>query len=80
VNPKALEGPPAPLSPPKHDPPIMAYFRFDHLPPGLASVSRPVGELARLMADSLPPGPELSAGLRKLLEAKDCFVRAKITP
>ena len=25
-----------------------------------------------------PDGPELSAGMRKLLEAKDCFVRACI--
>ncbi len=25
---------------------------------------------------TLPEGPELTAGLRKLLEAKDCFVRA----
>jgi hypothetical protein len=31
----------------------------------------------RLVHD-LPDGPELSAGLRKLLEAKDCFVRAAI--
>ena len=28
------------------------------------------------MAFDLPSGPEDSAGLRKLLEAKDCFVRA----
>lgn len=26
----------------------------------------------------LPDGPELTAGLRKLLEAKDCFVRAAV--
>jgi hypothetical protein len=31
------------------------------------------------MNDALPDGPEKSAGLRKLLEAKDCFVRAKIS-
>jgi hypothetical protein len=33
-------------------------------------------DLAVLMVDQLPDGPELTAGLRKLLEAKDCFVRA----
>jgi hypothetical protein len=27
---------------------------------------------------TLPDGPEKSAGLRKLLEAKDCFVRAAL--
>jgi hypothetical protein len=32
--------------------------------------------LAEQMVRDLPDGPELSAGLRKLLEAKDCFVRA----
>ncbi len=26
----------------------------------------------------LPDGPELTAGLRKLLEAKDCFIRAAL--
>lgn len=31
---------------------------------------------AQQMLDELPDGPELTAGLRKLLEAKDCFVRA----
>jgi hypothetical protein len=30
------------------------------------------------MISDLPDGPELSAGLRKLLEAKDCFVRAAL--
>lgn len=33
-------------------------------------------QLAGLMLTWLPDGPELTAGLRKLLEAKDCFVRA----
>jgi hypothetical protein len=30
------------------------------------------------MESILPAGAEKSAGLRKLLEAKDCFVRAQI--
>ena len=34
--------------------------------------------LACLMIVSLPDGPELTTGLRKLLEAKDCFVRAAL--
>jgi len=32
--------------------------------------------LAKVIDDLVPDGPEKSAGLRKLLEAKDCFVRA----
>ena len=37
-------------------------------------VSAPIGELAKEMDDLLPDGAEKSAGLRKLLEAKDCLV------
>ena len=58
--------------------PIMKYFKFDHLPPHLQEVSKPLGELAQQMDEQLPDSPEKSAGLRKLLEAKDCFVRAKL--
>lgn len=56
----------------------MQFFAWEHLPPHLQEVSRPVGELATRMAESLPKNAETSAGLRKLLEAKDCFVRARI--
>lgn len=60
------------------DPPILEFFDFSHLPEHLREVSAPVCELAQTMAETLPRGPELSAGLRKLLEAKDCFVRAAL--
>ena len=55
--------------------PIMQYFAYAHLPERLQVISRPIGDLATIMNESLPDGPEKSAGLRKLLEAKDCFVR-----
>lgn len=58
--------------------PIMKYFAFEHLPEHLQVVSKPIGDLARLMDQSLPNGPEKSVGLRKLLEAKDSFVRSKL--
>jgi len=54
------------------------YFVYRHLPEKLQEVSKPIGELAQLMEDTLPDGPEKSAGMRKLLEAKDCFVRSKL--
>lgn len=54
------------------------YFVFEHLPAHLQGVSKPIAELAELMDKSLPDGAEKSAGMRKLLEAKDCFVRAKL--
>lgn len=56
--------------------PILKYFEFEHLPPHLQAASRPIGELARQLDAELPDGAEKSAGLRKLLEAKDCMVRA----
>lgn len=54
------------------------YFAYAHLPEHLQAVSKPVGDLAELFESSLPDGPEKSAGMRKLLEAKDCFVRAAL--
>lgn len=58
--------------------PIMKYFRYDHLPEHLQAISKPFADLATEMDDHLPEGPEKSAGLRKLLEAKDCMVRTLI--
>lgn len=58
--------------------PIMKYFAYNHLPEHLQEVSKPIGDLAQLMDDTLPDGAEKSAGLRKLLEAKDAMVRAKL--
>jgi hypothetical protein len=59
-------------------PPILAYFTWEHLPPRLQAVSKPFCDLAAAMVATLPAGAELSAGLRKLLEAKDCAVRAAL--
>lgn len=58
--------------------PIMRHFTYSHLPADLQSVSEPMSILATLMDDTLPDCAEKSAGLRKILEAKDCFVRAAI--
>lgn len=54
------------------------WFSYEHLPVQLQKVSKPIFDLAHLMEEMLPDGPEKSAGMRKLLEAKDCFVRAYI--
>lgn len=51
------------------------YFTYEHLPEHLQKVSKPIAELSALMNEILPDGEEKSAGMRKLLEAKDCFVR-----
>lgn len=49
-----------------------------NLPPKLLAVSKACEALAADLVWTLPDGPELTAGLRKLLEAKDCFVRAAL--
>ncbi len=54
-------------------------FEYAHLREGAPrNASSVCAHLAEVMVEALPDGPELSAGLRKLLEAKDCFVRAAI--
>ena len=57
---------------------LLAFFKYGHLPEHLQAVSKPCGDLAVAMADTVPENAELTVGLRKLLEAKDCFVRAQL--
>lgn len=59
---------------------IMRYFSYQHLPQHLRDVSAPICEIAENYDKTLPPGPEKSTALRKLLEAKDCVVRAALPP
>jgi hypothetical protein len=56
---------------------LLAFFKYDHdhLPGHLRKVSKACADLAHAMA-KLPLSTELVAGLWKLLEAKDCLVRA----
>lgn len=56
--------------------PMLQFFQWGHLPPYLHNVSKPFALLAEEMVRTLPRNPERTAGLRKLLEAKDCAVRA----
>ena len=56
--------------------PMMQFFAYDHLPEHLQAVSRPYGELAASVVETLPRNPERTAALRKLLESKDCAVRS----
>ena len=57
---------------------ILQFFEYKHLPPHLQEVSKPFCDLAHECVQTLS-GLEVIAGLRRLLEAKDCFVRAKLT-
>jgi hypothetical protein len=53
-------------------------FGYEYLPPQLQAVSKLIYELARSLEESLPDGSEKAAGMRKFLEAIDCFVRASL--
>lgn len=69
---------------------MLQFFQFEHLPPRLREVSQPFCALAHAIVDGdnsaesgtvtiggpLPSNPERTTALRKLLEAKDCAVRA----
>lgn len=57
---------------------LMKYFKNDHLPKHLKVVSEKFSEVARYIEVMLPECAESSAALRKLLESKDCAVRAAL--
>lgn len=57
---------------------LLQFFKYDHLPPNLQLISRPFCELAQTIVDTLPSNPERTTALRKLMESKDCAVRAAL--
>lgn len=58
--------------------PLVQFFAYEHLRDDLKQVSAPFGDLAQWIVATLPRNPERTVALRKLLEAKDCAVRAKL--
>lgn len=57
---------------------LLQFFAYSHLPEYLQAISKPFGDLADFIVAALPKNPERTVALRKLLEAKDCAVRAKL--
>lgn len=69
---------------------LLQFFSYEHLPPHLQAVSKPFHDLAHAIVRGdnvpesgtvtiggpLPSNSERTVALRKLLEAKDCAVRA----
>ncbi len=55
---------------------LMQFFKYDHLPEHLQAISKPFAELACHIDSTIPANAESTVALRKLLEAKDCAVRA----
>ena len=57
---------------------LLQFFEYAHLPPHLQAISKPFGELALALETILPGNAEKTVAFRKLLEAKDCAVRAAL--
>lgn len=57
---------------------MLRFFEFEHLPEHLQIMSARFSALAHLVHEDTPAGPEKTMGMRKLLEAKDCMVRAML--
>ena len=55
---------------------MLSLFGYGHLPDHLQRVSEPFSRLALEVANRHPRESETYFSLRKLLEAKDCAVRA----
>lgn len=55
---------------------LLQFFQYAHLPENLQRVSLPFCELAQKIDKELPMNAEKTVALRKLLESKDCAVRA----
>lgn len=59
---------------------MLKWFAYEHLPEKLQAHSKPFGDLARSLCETVATGPERTVALRKLLEAKDAAVRAALNP
>jgi hypothetical protein len=58
--------------------PVFQYFAYAHLPEHLQRVSKRFYDLAESIVLDVPRNPERTVALRKLLEAKDAAVRARL--
>jgi len=56
----------------------LRFFGSGHLPARLRIIAQTAETVAALMVLQLPDCDERRAGLRHLLEAKECFVRAAL--
>lgn len=59
---------------------MLKWFSFEHLPPKLKKISKTFYNQAIFIASNIDSGPERTAAMRKLLEAKDAAVRAVVHP
>lgn len=60
-------------------PNLMQFFEYEHLPEKLQKISREFHVTAKFILENTPDNHQSRRSLEKLLEAKDCAVRAAIT-
>jgi len=60
-----------------HPASVLQFFAYEHLPEKLRQIGKPFAELAKSIAEG-SQNAEATVCLRKLLEAKDCAVRAHL--
>ena len=58
---------------------LMQFFAYTHLPEHLQKISAPFCILAAALHEMLPDNEERHCAIRKLLEAKDCAVRSRLS-
>lgn len=71
--PEEVKTPPPPIDPRMR---LLKWFAYDHLPEELQVVSSQFNVLANWMYANIQAGQEATVAMRKLLESKDCAVRA----
>ena len=57
---------------------VTQFFNYNHLPAHLQEISKPFADLAQHLLETLPPSQQKENALHRLLEAKDCAVRATL--
>jgi hypothetical protein len=62
--------------PPERPEPMLQFFVYAHLRDDLKPISQVFCDLAHELVNTLPRNPERTTALRKLMEAKDCSIRA----
>lgn len=57
---------------------MLQFFEYAHLPEHLQEISKPFGDHARFLVDTLPRNPERTKALNDLLTSKDWAVRSRL--
>jgi hypothetical protein len=64
--------------PPEPHDRLLQFFAYNHLPEPLQEATAPFWVLAQVVVNTMPLTPERTVCLRKLLEARDAAVRARL--